>query len=420
MLPVGKSLRRTPHPRGWILLVRMTRSRIPVLLVLMALIAACTSARDDPPTTADAAAGESNGRIVVLNDEGDIRTMDPDGSNPIEITTDGSSVQHFQPVWSPLSRVVAWGQGGDQGFAVGLRNEDRTDSVMVPVEGFPFYLNWSPDEMRIGVLHSGVNGSVDFEIVDVADASAGVVDSGSPYYFSWSPDGDALVVHVAGDRLEIIDESASSESVTEVTPNFLAPQWTPKGIFYFGAGGLTLRIGPDDEKVLIDAEGFVSINPNPDASLVALHVLNGEVPGLTVSFTSQEIAETNAISIVEVESGVVEVISGQIPVGSFWSPDGKQLLVLSLNGNPGLIDLMVWNDGDLEMVDTIELPPSIVTQVLPFLDQYTQSLQVWSPDSKSFVLPATRDGVSGIWVFDGAGAEPVRIGDGTWASWSSS
>ncbi|HEY5890481.1 MAG TPA: hypothetical protein VIW94_07265 [Acidimicrobiia bacterium] len=396
----------------------MTRFRIPVLLALMAMTAACTSGLADPPTT-DAGADATNGRIVVLNDDGNIRTMDPDGSSPIEITTDGSSVQHFQPVWSPLSRVVAWGQGGDQGFAVGLRNEERTESVMVPVGGFPFYLNWSPDEMRIGVLHNGVNGSVDFELIDVADASAGVVDSGSPYYFSWSPDGSALVVHVGGDRLEIFDESASSESVTEVTPNFLAPQWTPKGIFYFGTEGLTLRRGPDDEEVLIDAEGFVSINPNPDASLVAMHVLNGEVPGLTVSFTSQELAETNAISIVDVESGVVDVISGQIPVGSFWSPDGKELLILSLNGNPGLIDLMLWNDGDLEMVDTIEIPPSMVTQALQYLDQYTQSLQVWSPDSTSFVLPATRDGVSGIWVFDRAGAEPVRISDGSWASWSS-
>ncbi len=401
-------------------LVDMTRVRISVLIAVMASIAACTTGQGDPSTTSDPGGGEGNGRIVVVNDDGNIRTMDPDGSNAIEITSDGTSVQYFQPIWSPLSRVVAWGQGGGQGFAVGLRNEERTDSVTVPVEGFPFYLNWAPDEMRIGVLHNGVNGSVDFEIVDVADASAGVVDSGSPYYFSWSPDGNALVVHVNGDRLQIMDESADPASIADVTSNFLAPQWTPKGIFYFGPEGLTLRSGADDERVLIDAQGFVSINPNPDANLVALHVLNGEVPGLTVSLTSQETAETNAISIVDVETGEVDVISGQIPIGSFWSPDGEKLLVISLNGSPGLVDLMVWDGGEVATVDTVELPSSVIAQVLPFLDQYTQSLQVWSPDSKSFVLPATRGGDSGIWVFGDAGTEPIRIGDGTWAAWSSS
>jgi hypothetical protein len=55
---------------------------------------------------------------------------------------------------------------------------------------------------------------------------------------------------------------------------------------------------------------------------------------------------------------------------------------------------------------------------LPFLDQYTQSMQLWSPDSSHFVLPAIRNGEPGIWVFGDGAIDPVRISDGEWASWS--
>lgn len=342
--------------------------------------------------------------------------MDPDGSDAIVLADEG--FQYFQPIWAPESRVVAWGQGDGQEFAVAIANEDRSDPLVVPVGGFPFYLYWSPDELRIGALHNGVTGSVDFAIVDVGSGSAQVAGSGSPFYFSWSPDGDALAVHVEGTRLEIQDESANPVDLGEVASNFLAPQWTDTGLFYFNDQGLILRDQSGSESVVLDAQGFVSINPNPDGTKVALHVLSGDAPGVTVGLSAQESAETDAISIIDIESGEVAVVAGQLPVGSFWSPDGTKLLMLLVSDRQGLVDVRVWESGEVADLDTVSLPASWVNQVLPFLDQYTQSIRLWSPDSNSFVLPATREDDSGIWVYPIDGATPVLVSGGQWASWS--
>jgi hypothetical protein len=396
----------------------MALRRLVVVFATLVVTGACTAGQIDPATTSSDPGPATSGRIVVVNDGGNIVTMDYDGSNANAITEDGGSVRYFLPVWSPLSRVLAWGQGNEDGFGIGLRNEERADSLTLPVDGFPFYLNWSPDEMRIGALHNGVSGSVDFVLVDVADTSSASIDSGIPYYFSWSPGADALAVHVDGDRLEILDESADPTDLGNVSSNFLAPQWTPRGIFYVADSGLVLREPDGSELEIIDTQGFVSINPNPDGTMVALHVLSGEPSGVTVGLTTQESAAVNAISIIDVDSGIVGVVEGQIPVGSFWSPDGEKLLMLLISEEPGSIDVRIWEDGNVSTLDTVDLPQSLVNQVLPFLDQYTQSLQLWSPDSSHFVLPAIRNDEPGIWVYGDGAIDPVRISDGEWASWS--
>jgi hypothetical protein len=407
------------YPAGLDTLPSVIRRRTAGAAAGLMLVAACTATPVVSPTST---VGESpdGGRLVVLNDEGNIVTMNPDGSDQVAITDDGGAVQYFQPIWSPGSRVLAWGQGGDDGFAVGIGNQDRAEPLVVPMDGFPFYLLWSPDEMRIGALHNGLNGAIDFEVVDVGAGTADVIDSGSPYYFSWSPEGDALAVHVDGSRLEIHDESADPLSLGEVTPNFLAPQWTPAGLFYFGSSGLMIRDTTGSSIEVLKADGFVSINPNPEGTKVALHVLSGEQPGVTVGLTSQETAEQDAISIVDIESGEVDVVAGRIPVGSFWSPDGTKLLMLLISNDRGLVDIQLWSNGVIEAIDTVAIAPSMVNQVLPFLDQYTQSLQLWSPDSRSFVLPATRGDESGIWVYGDEGETPTRISAGEWVSWSNS
>lgn len=398
----------------------MARSRLPVVIALLLAVASCTTGdASDPPSTLLPDSDEGPGRLVVLDDGGDIITMDPDGANPVAITDDGTSTRYFQPVWSPRSPRLAWGEGVDDVVAVGLANNDGTERISIPLEGFPFYLNWAPDSKRVGVLHNGLDGSIDFEVVDLSSNSAEVIDNGSPYYFSWSPDSKALVVHAEGDRLQILDESATPTDLGDVTANFLAPQWTELGILYVGPSGLVLRSSDGGEDVVVGADGFVSINPNRDGSKVGLLVLSGEPQGLTVALRAQETVESNAASVVDVVSGEVELVSRQIPVGAFWSPDGRRLLVLTLNGQPGLVDVVVWDEGGVDLVDTLELSSSMINQVLPFLDQYTQSIQLWSPDSRSFALPGTRAGQSGIWVYPDQETEPTKVSDGDWVSWSS-
>lgn len=380
-------------------------------------IAACTTADVGEPTTAPIE-NTSPGRIVVLDSGGDIVTLDPDGSDRVAMTEDGDSVTYFQPVWSPDSPTLAWSVADEAGFAVMTARDDGSVRNRVDVAGFPFYINWSADGERIGILHAGTGGTFDLELIDMDAASATQLDSGTPYYFSWSPDSDAVVVHVDGDRLEIFDESATPTDIGPTSPRFFAPSWTPSGIFYLGPDGVTLRNNDGINMVFpAPSSGQVSINPNPQGSLVAVHSLGGS-GGMTVGSGSLAVEEPNTVSIIDIESGASDVASTNLSVGSFWSPDGTRLLVLEVNADARAVDLVIWETGETRVLTTMEIPDSLITEALAFFDQYAQSWRMWSPGSDAIVLPGTIEDDEGIWVIPVDGSDPVNISDGDWAAWS--
>lgn len=393
----------------------MSRIAVTLLACSGLVLAACTTDVGEPTTSV---IEDIPGQIVVLDSGGDIVTMGPDGSDRVAITDDGNSATYFQPVWSPGSPTVAWSVADEGGFAVMTSDEDGSDRNRVELPGFPFYLNWSSDGEQIGVLHAGVGGSFDLTLVDPEASSATQLDSGSPYYFSWSPDSDALVVHVGADRLEIFDESAAPTDIGPASPRFFAPRWVPAGIFYLGQDGLTLR-NNDGTSMVFPAppSGQVSINPNPQGSLVAVHSL-GATGGMTVGLGHLAVEEPNTVSIIDIDTGTSQVASTSLSVGSFWSPDGARLLILEVNADQRAVDVVIWEAGETRLLTTIEIPGSLITEALAFFDQYAQSWRLWSPGSDAIVLPGAIGDVEGIWVIPVDGSDPLNISDGDWASWS--
>ncbi|MEX1037830.1 MAG: hypothetical protein WDZ96_03125 [Acidimicrobiia bacterium] len=395
----------------------MSGTRAGARLVCFGLaLAACTTA-DVGETTTAPIENTSPGRIVVLDADGDIVTLDPDGANRVAITADGDTATYFQPVWSPESSTIAWSVSDAEGFAVGFARDDGSERERVDVPGFPFYVNWSPDGEQIGLLHGGSGGTFDFELVDMVAGRSSALDSGSPYYFSWSPEGDALVVHVGGDRLEIFDESATPTDIGPTSPRFFAPRWAPPGIFYLSPDGITLRTNEGDRRVLSQAAGFVSINPNPRGSLVAVHSLSS-LGGITVGLAVTPVEEGNTVSVIDVDSGDVEVVSDTLSIGSFWSPNGARLLILEVNADARAVDVVIWEEGEKRVLTTMGLPDSLITEALAFFDQYAQSWRPWNPGSDAIVLPGTIGEAEGVWVVPVDGTDPLNVSDGDWASWS--
>ncbi len=388
------------------------------LFVCLGLAAAACTTSDGGGATAAPIENVAPGRIVVLDNGGDIVTMDPDGSDRVDITDNGDSVTHFQPVWSPASPTVGWSLADEAGFAVMTASDDGSDRNRIDVAGFPFYINWSPDGEQIGVLHAGAGGTFDFELVDPEAGTASLLDSGSPYYFSWSPDSDAVVVHVGGDRLEIFDESATRTDIGPASEGFFAPRWNRSGIVYLGPDGVTVRDNDGIRTVLsASSSGPVSINPNPDGSLVAVHNL-GSSGGMTVGLGAVAVDEPNSVSVIDVESGTSEIVSTTLSVGSFWSPDSAQLLILEVNAAESAVDVVVWKAGETRLLTTVELPGSLISEALAFFDQYAQSWRMWSPGSDAIVLPGAIEEEEGVWVIPVDGSGPVNISDGDWAAWS--
>lgn len=385
------------------------------LVALLALVPAGCTATSGPTTTTVAAAVVGTGRLVVLDDGGDIVTMNPDGSGRVEITDDGSEVRYFQPIWSPAGATVAFGRSAGPGASIGFAGNDAGGAWEVELTQFPFYFYWSPDGKRLGLLHNGTTSGIDFEIVDVEGQFSSVVDSGSPYYFSWAPDGAAVVVHTDGNRLAIFDESANPTDIGTPSANFLSPRWTPAGIFYLGDGEVLLRTPDGEERAIAAAAGFANINPNREGSLVAIHTLGSG--GITVGLTAQQELPTDSVIIVNTVTGDSTMAADVFALASFWSPDGEKLLMLTLDSLAGSVGLTVWEDGESSALGSILISPQLAGEALQYSDQYAQSWQVWSPGSDSFVLPGAIGDEAGIWVIPVVG-EPSLISDGVWAAWS--
>jgi Tol biopolymer transport system component len=56
--------------------------------------------------------------------------------------------------------------------------------------------------------------------------------------------------------------------------------------------------------------------------------------------------------------------------------------------------------------------------LVPFFDQYAQSMTLWSPDGTAFAFPAAVNGEAGIWRQDLSGGDPIRVAGGSWVAWS--
>ncbi len=140
---------------------------------------------------------ELPGRLVVVDDDGNIVTMEPDGTDSTNITEDGGEAAGYrQPAFSPVSDTVAWSEINAEGSGLGSSDGQGANRVSIPMTAPPFYMFWSPDGNGIGVLHNSVGGTIEFEVVDVGATTSEVLAEGSSFYFSWSPDSSQVAAHV--------------------------------------------------------------------------------------------------------------------------------------------------------------------------------------------------------------------------------
>jgi TolB protein len=370
-------------------------------------------------TTTIGTISEFPGRLVVVDQVGNIVTIDPDGSDQSAVTADaGQTATYAQPSWSPQSDRIAWAEITDSGVGVGLSGAQGDERTVIPMNAPPFYLYWSPDGQSIGVLHNGLQ-AIEFEVVDVEAASTSIVASGSPFYFSWSPESDRVVAHVQGDIFAVIHRDGIARDLGDTGAGYQSPHWTPSGIFHLGEGGLEVRDVAGEAQILARAPGSVALVANPQGTRVAVQAIDVEEPGgITAAVSEIPVLPSNAVAVVDVATGAVAEVTLSPSIGFFWSPDGEALLVLEPTGSAAEVDVKVWADGETRRLFTIAPQPAFVREVLQFFDQYSQSLRLWSPDSSAVVLVGEVGDEQGVWVHDLDQSDPVKVFDGGWAVWS--
>jgi len=100
-----------------------------------------------------------------------------------------------------------------------------------------------------------------------------------------------------------------------------------------------------------------------------------------------------ALTVVDLVTGSLDVVLAYPPVAAEWSPDGRHLLVLVTDqgqvGRPRM-RWLVWDGGEARPLGEPFVPTDWWARTeLAFPDQFAQSRRTWSPDSR-FITYATR------------------------------
>ena len=393
------------------------------------------------PVVVQADAGAA-GRIAVVDENGQVYTADPDGGGRVDLNSSGT-IPDAAIVWSRDGGRLAFSLvSGSRGELVTIdaSGENRMTVYRDASSAAPFYLYWSPDSEHVGFLAAGAGGRLALHVAQAGqDGSATLVARGQPNYFSWSPGGERMAVHIGGLRgyvgTHMLGETDTHRR--DASPAlFQAPAWSPVDDTYLfaragsGRQDALVLVREDTESLLAGYDGGISFAWSPDGARIAYSTFDaaGE--------------HYDRITLVRPDGSESRTLVDESHFAFFWSPDGTKIAYLtgrlsppsaigSARRSPGLavqarqeIEL-TWNVVDVESGQTAILASFVPTEsflfIVPFFDQYAQSISLWSPDSRYLLLagtPLARP--QGIYRLDaeGSGDSLTHIGPGEFAIWS--
>jgi hypothetical protein len=386
------------------------RRLAPGFLLVMAL--ACTSIPYRAAPGSPSPVVSTADRLIVLGDDGNLRSVAPDGTNVVPFTTDaGPAVQIDQPVASPDGRYVAW---------VEIRNgqpsvvtASRTGQLLqrVPMGLAPFFLQWDPTSANIAYLGNAAQGlgmGVIQNAVTVPDDVA--IGGGSPFYLSWSPDGRRLLVHVGQTQLGVTDVGADLRRLDDRPGQFQAPIWLADGRTVYdrehGSRQQLVVVEHGAPRVLATFTGSVAFDASADGTRLAYRINGG--------------GSQDGLYVRPIDGGTPTLVTRVGAPAFFWSPTGDRLSVLTVTGSGSSRTARwnVWSGDQLVSFETYQPSQTFGERYLPFFDQYAQAFTPWAPDGSAFAFAGVIDGNAGVYVQPADGGAATRVSDGEFVLWS--
>ncbi|MCI0440592.1 MAG: hypothetical protein L0177_15875 [Chloroflexi bacterium] len=347
-------------------------------------------------------------RIAYVTPDGQIHTINPDGSDA-RLISDGEGFFTW-PTWSPDAKSLIFSGVVERSsqtprislFAASVPEGEwheifagEPGVVGLLAEGVVHYPLWSPDSQRVAFIAVTSRG-LTLLLDDLADDSAAqfVLDNG-PMWISWSPDSLRLLAH-RGNEHFIVDtaEGVNVTSLELLTGNYRVPAWNPS------RGGATLASGNQfvgytvfDADVsgggLVARQTFAEFSRTP----VFLWSPDGRYLaaadyGPLLTYQGFTFPVYQDLRIIPQDGQSQPIVIRDNVLAYFWSPDSAKLAYVSFS--PDARNVVTWRVLDTRSGAVRVLADFIpsLDQLIPyqFFDQYAYSHSPWSPDSESLVF----------------------------------
>jgi TolB protein len=348
--------------------------------------------------------------LVYVGLDGNVYGVKIDGGQPHQITRDLAPSQdqryfYLWPTISPDGRRLAY-------MRATIANQDVVDSgifvanldgsSMAPIwhstSNNPVYFAWSPDSKALAmIVTDGV--TVSLLLVRSMGATFGQpvsVDIGRELYFAWAPDSRSLLVHTSSDAgassLTEVDVTRSALATTKlafVPSAFRSPEWSPSGRYQVISGSpdgdvekLYLREAATSNLRSLGVFGIsAAFEWSPAGDKLAVGA--GDPFHLTAGYST--------LTVIDPVSNQQTALSRTGTVAFFWSPDGKRLAFLEATPPDSVHWVVVDSDGNNRRDLESFVPDQPYAELIPFFDQFAQSVSVWSTDSQYLVFTGWRE-----------------------------
>ena len=418
------------------------------LLLVAAILVACAPGDIKiPQSPALRILEKKSGLIAYIGSDGNVYITDQGATNTTPLTTDvtlesRSNIAYNHLAWSQDGSQVAFvrlEKNGANSFTSELMvanvNDDSVKSIYTSETEFPFYINWSPDNKNVGMLTTTITPQIlALQSVPIDGGDQLMLDTGSPFYWSWAPDGNSIIVHKNGiseERMSQlsflkIDPEVTEYVMDEVPASFQAPAWSPDGNFI-----LLTTFTPEEQQqiVLADSQGVVQTEiAQFDLNTSFAWAADSQQYAYIVGTRQMQSGALGPLHVGNI-NGSEEIVIDENVVGYFWSPNGKMIAYLVPSAYTPedsteevfYFELYILDiaSGESRMIASFEPTDEFFT-LIPYMDQYHQSMTIWSPDSNNLVISfITSDGYPAIAVIPASGiTEPRFLVEGVFAAWS--
>ena len=122
--------------------------------------------------------------------------------------------------------------------------------------------------------------------------------------------------------------------------------------------------------------------------------------------------------MVDLATGATSTVSNRLTPMFQWDPSGTRLLFASFESEDSLeFRWNIWQDGQVTEGPSWEAQPVWFRDVVPFFDQYVQSISLWSSDGTAYAYPEIVDARPVVTIRTLGRDEAATIDDATWVTW---